>query len=523
MENCKASTNLNTAATLPCWAGAGTAENPYQIAKATDMVALSEFVNTGSSTKGIAFVLMCDLDMAGVANFIPIGGWDIAGEKVVLGHFFQGTFNGNGKVIRNLSISRDTTNKSVCRIGLFGYLVGEQSALAEVRSLGLENVTLSGNSYVGALVGEARFALISKAYATGTVTGSQVSGGLVGITYATTVKESYTDCNVNGDDYTGGFCGENGKSSLITHCYTKGSVGGNNNIGGFCGINGGAIAESFVKEGITVVGNDNVGGFCGYNIRGNIQNCYASKIRILANWYVGGFCGYNDQGGLISNCYSFASVRADDYAGGFCGKNSYISTLLQNCYSAGSITSTTTTGKTSGGFLGVQGESAKCKNCYRLDSITSHNNYGTSKTESQLKEPNFVSAINDAQNPAAWQVDMVGAAAKNGGFAILRFQDSLVTVTTSCQQGESPRGSKSKPGLLIGTFVEHQSKVVKKGFMFQPSEGSGSKDWSIMIVEGAVFEKKISISRTYYSYKAFVENEIGEVYYGNIISEGTAC
>lgn len=58
--------------------------------------------------------------------------------------------------------------------------------------------------------------------------------------------------------------------------------------------------------------------------------------------------------------------------------------------------------------------------------------------------------------------------------------------------------------------------------MYRPSEGSSSKSWSIMVVEGSTFEANISITRTYYNYKAFVENELGETYYGNIIDEGIA-
>lgn len=520
-QNVSVKSSKNVAA-LPSWAGAGTVENPYQIASPQDLVALSEFVNTGNTTKGVAFILMNDLDMSAITNFVPIGGWDAAGEHVAYSNFFNGSFNGNRKVIKNLSIRKEITDKTITRIGLFGYLNGDSSSKAEVKSLRLENVTLTGYSYVGILAGEARYAIISNVQASGAVSANQVAGGLIGLTFEASISSSFAACSVEGSDYIGGFCGENGVNSVIIKCYSKGSIGGNDNVGGFCGINGGSIEQSYVQGGITISANDNVGGFCGYNTKGKIKSCYSSTIRILANWYAGGFCGYNDQGAVISSCYTFAQVHADDYAGGFCGKNGYPNSLIKNCYSAGSISTTTTSGKTNGGFLGVQVNGAKSKNCFRLSTITSHNSYGTSKKAEEMKKPSFVNLINDNQQPAEWLMDFEGAAAKNGGYPILLFQDSTVAVATSCEEGPSPRGSKSKPGKLIGTYTEHQSKVVKKGFMSCPSEGSSNKDWNVMVVEGSAFEKNISITRTYYDYKAFVENELGETYYGNIITVGTA-
>lgn len=427
--------SLENVAALPSWVGAGTVENPYQIVNPQDLVALSEFVNAGNTTKGMAFILMNNLDMSGVPSFVPIGGWDVAGVNSIQNNFFSGSFNGNGKVVQNLSIRKDISDKSIFRIGLFGYIKGDDSLKAEVKSLRLENVQLSGYSYVGALAGEARYTLISKVQATGVVSAGQVAGGLIGITYGVSVSGSYTDCNVNGSDYIGGFCGENGNNSTITRCYSQGSVGGNDSVGGFCGINGGLIEQSYVKGGITVAANNNVGGFCGYNTKGKIKSCYTSKVRIIANWYVGGFCGYNDQGGSINSCYTFAEVHADDYAGGFCGKNSYINSFIKNSYSAGSIFTTTVSGKTDGGFLGIQVESAKSDNCFRLSTMNSHNSYGTSKTEAEMKQPGFANVINNKQQPVEWLKDFDGAGAKNNGYPILSFQDSEVTVTTSCEWG----------------------------------------------------------------------------------------
>ena len=60
---------------------------------------------------------------------------------------FEGVFDGNGHIIRNLSyvIVEDERNY----IGLFGYI-----EYAEIKNVGLENVTISSPSdYIGTIVG----------------------------------------------------------------------------------------------------------------------------------------------------------------------------------------------------------------------------------------------------------------------------------------------------------------------------------------------------------------------------------
>jgi hypothetical protein len=163
------------------WMGTGTESDPYQISAAADLKALSTHVNSGNSTKNNFFVVTTDIDMNGVSDFIPIGGWNVDGTQVDLTVHFQGTFNGNGKVIRNLSISKDISDKSVARIGLFGYVKGDSDSNAVLKSLGIEAVNLSGYLYVGALCGELSFATVKKVYATGKINGNTVCGGLFGI------------------------------------------------------------------------------------------------------------------------------------------------------------------------------------------------------------------------------------------------------------------------------------------------------------------------------------------------------
>ena len=105
---------------------------------------------------------MADIDLSSVANWEPIGA-DL--------NEFTGTFDGNGYVIKNMTIDRSDTNN----VGLFGNTDG-----ATIQNLGLENVNVTGTDYTGGLVGSANNTTVSNSYATGSVTGDVNTGGLVG-------------------------------------------------------------------------------------------------------------------------------------------------------------------------------------------------------------------------------------------------------------------------------------------------------------------------------------------------------
>lgn len=170
---------------------------------------------------------------------------------------FTGTLNGGGYKIKNLFINRPL----VSSVGVFG----ETNTGAAILNVGVEGVNITGDSFVGGLVGNNVDGEISDSYSTGSVTAVGMNaGGLIG----------YTD--------------------------------------------GGVIAESYSDA--TVIGNSGVGGFIAFNNAGTISNSYAtgSVTGTLGN--AGGFVGLNDVGGLISNSYSTGAV-AGVVEGGFGGEN----------------------------------------------------------------------------------------------------------------------------------------------------------------------------------------------------------
>ena len=202
---------------------------------------------------------------------------------------YTGTFDGNSKTIMNLAGNQ----------GIFGH-IGEGGT---VKSLTLENVSISSSSRVGAIAGSNQ----------GTIEDCSVSG------------------NIKGGEYVGGICGYNNVGK-ITDCHFSGSVEGTKSVGGVCG-------QSFYNSTITacystgsVSGSESVGGVCGATLEGTLIACYSTSY-VKGTYKVGGVCGYLDEGTLTA-CYSTGSVEGKSWVGAVCGDHGgyYSSSTINACY-----------------------------------------------------------------------------------------------------------------------------------------------------------------------------------------------
>jgi hypothetical protein len=125
----------------------------YLINNVNDFKSLLAFGQDSS----LKFRLKNDLDLRNEPNFyIP---------------YLAGEFDGNGCKIANLSFSSDF----ISQVGLFGYLASG----GVVTGVSAENVNITGQGYVGGLVGE-NDGTMSNSYSTGRVAGHWCVGGLVG-------------------------------------------------------------------------------------------------------------------------------------------------------------------------------------------------------------------------------------------------------------------------------------------------------------------------------------------------------
>jgi hypothetical protein len=218
----------------------------------------------------------------GGAGFLPIGDSTTP---------YTGTFNGLGHTISNLTINRPTTD----HVGLFGYI----GNTAEIRNVGLTNVTITGNSNVGGLTGYNNGGSISNSYVTGTVSGKDYVGGLVGYNFSGSISQTYVTGTVSGDNTVGGLVGYNWNNGSISQSYATGAVGGNYNVGGLAGQNFQSVISQSYASG-TVIGTGSVGGLVGVNESGTITQAYATGA-VTGNSYVGGLAGFSN--GTISASY----------------------------------------------------------------------------------------------------------------------------------------------------------------------------------------------------------------------------
>jgi hypothetical protein len=277
--------------------GQGTEEDPFQIATADDLFALSNA--SGHWEK--YFVQTANIYFTSWDSY----GWGPIGSTSTWA--FKGFYDGDGHVIDNLFI-----NRSQFFVGLFGYLDG-----ATIMNLGVTNVDVRGDGRVGAIAGVNGGGLIKNCYSTGSIeaTGTSI-GGLVGTNHGT-IENSYSTASVLGDATVGGLVGYN--TGTIVKSSSRGSVSGETSIGGSVGYNTGTIKNCYSRGSVT--GNDlNVGGFVGVVDNGTIQNCYSTGSVSGTASFLHGFAGFKFDG-IITSC--FWNVDADNQPDTTSGDDNY--------------------------------------------------------------------------------------------------------------------------------------------------------------------------------------------------------
>jgi len=327
--------DIDAVATKKYAGGTGEPNEPYQIATAADLIALSESPEDYDKH----FILTADIDLDP-----NLPGRKVFDKAVIApdtndtkdyfeGVSFTGAFDGKSHVISNLHIQGGDYPGY---LGLFGQL----DSGAMVSNLGLEAVDVNGTgNYVGGLVGQ-NDGSIATSYSTGTVSGSwyfsDEVGGLVGLNYGS-IAMSYSTGKITGRWNVGGLAGSN--SGNITKCYTMGTVSGDFQIGGLVGVNGvGTVTECYSTG--TVSGDMGVGGLVGLNWE-EITMSYSTGT-VTGDTAVGGLAGLNV--GIITASYSTSMVTGYVEAGGLVGQNGVnIPTrerngTVFNCYSMGAVT-----------------------------------------------------------------------------------------------------------------------------------------------------------------------------------------
>ncbi len=273
--------NAAFAESSPYAGGTGTAEDPYRIATAEQLLALSAAVNDGSVNgyPGTCFVLTEDIDLAGAA-WQPIGQMDLADQSNV-SCMFMGVFDGQGHTISNMTFSSDYP---IVGAGIFGMNLGE------VKNLNAKNITVTCtdtfSNAVGAVVG----------YNMGMVHDVTLSG----------------ENSIAGVNCIGGIAG--GNNGAVYNCSVDGTT---IRVLGDNAFPEGRIVQADVAE----CGGLLIGGSFG----GSIDNCTA-KGTVVAEGNepiaLGGIAGCLEMMDTVSNCtadVTITTVNGGHAIGGLCG------------------------------------------------------------------------------------------------------------------------------------------------------------------------------------------------------------
>lgn len=291
--------------------GSGTSKDPYQIATVDDLLLLGDSPEDYDKQ----FILVADIDMESSQRRQKVFDRAVIAPDIndiepgFQGTPFTGVFDGGDHVISYLTISGESY------LGLFGQLGSE----AKVINLGLEAVDVYGTSdSVGGLVGF-NYGSITATYSSGSVSGNSFVGGLVGTNDLGAVTDCYSSGSVSGNSFVGGLVGYN-MFSDVTNCYSSCSIQGRGQIiGGLVGDNNhGRVLNSYSSG--SVSGNSFVGGLVGIDIQmefplpsgslwrrpPSIANCYSTG-RVSGDSQVGGLVGQSDQSdnsaGIITSCF----------------------------------------------------------------------------------------------------------------------------------------------------------------------------------------------------------------------------
>ena len=194
----------------------------------------------------VGYELTADIDLdtngngshdSGDAYYNGNAGWNPIGAP---SGNYSGDFKGNGFVVKNLTISRSTTNY----VGLFR---GTTSA-SRIESVGITDASVTAQEFVGALVGGSQ-GIVVGCWSTGSVTGTRVVGGLVGWSNnANAITTSYSHASATGtgtgtsSDHIGGLLGAS-QGAGVTNSYatgvvTRGTGSTATSVGGLMGSGG---------------------------------------------------------------------------------------------------------------------------------------------------------------------------------------------------------------------------------------------------------------------------------------------
>ena len=286
--------------------GGGSVDNPFILENASHLAFLAQQTAEGNDYNGTYFKIAdgvgeIDLSNDGAFSWTPIGFVGYDGSSATSISPFNGNFNGNGAVLKNLSVAGD-----IYMAGLFGY-IGEHAAVYGFSVDGA--LDLVGIAAAGAIAGRNDgeiydINVLCEVSISGTEEKGTRVGGIVGENYGSVSNVNVTSVTIDTAETAGGVVGEN--------------WGNINNV----------IIGEEVTLSITA---DRVGGIAGASYKEISLTAFYGALNATSS-YVGGIAADNDQDGLIEYSVNIGRVTVNSeeaLVGGIASQNNG---SISGCY-----------------------------------------------------------------------------------------------------------------------------------------------------------------------------------------------
>lgn len=492
---------LPTAAlAAPASGGSGTAEDPYLIATAQELVDFRDEVNGSSkkSTSKLCAKLTANIDLGNEA-WTPIGKMTNTYSDYVA---FGGVFDGDGHTISGLKIDNSAQYQA-----LFGYVKG--GTIQNLTVAGSVETSTTSSAYAAGIVGYGNPVTMENCTNRVTVNVTQKGYAAGVVAYAgtgSTIKGCTNQGNISGvGDCVGGILATGTGTTVISRCINSGEIISTGKPGSY-NYSVGGIAGSLSSSTVELCGNTGtvtstlkrtagiVGSFGGTMTKcfnsGSITGIYAS------GGIVGGFAAKNasvtdcyNTGSILCNAptapYSDSNTKGVGGIVGDPGSTSSADCTVKNCYNAGTITNAdaATTDITVGGVIGsssaknYSGEVAgliTAENCYYLaanglngDGANAEAAGVTSKTAEELKASGMAALLGGSYIDQAGGYPMLGWQDPNAEYTVT-FTLSPSTAALTVWQGETTYqpGEDGAFHLKNGTYsykVEAEERQTEEG------------------------------------------------------------
>ena len=249
-------------------------DTPFQISTAAELAWFRDYVNgtigdegeaAGTTHSSASAKLIADIDLSEFCHAKDAAKNTDELSWTPIGNKYQGTFDGNGKIIRNLYINA-TSNFA----GFFGY-----ADAGCIKNITFDNAKVKSTvTNTGILVGHVGSCIIEniKTLPNCSVDGTNNVGGIAGDANGN-IGNCENHAMVKGAYYVGGIVGDYKSSDKsITSCANYGVVTGTGNrVGGMVGTFSSGTIQNSANYG-DVTGTFNVGNLIGYAQICNLNN-----------------------------------------------------------------------------------------------------------------------------------------------------------------------------------------------------------------------------------------------------------